>query len=455
MRSLRGNIVRIFMVMSIANTLLLVVVYFLLLFYVTYRINAPLSVNRFLPTIMKHYYNGGSDNTLHINLDRQFRLYDAVSFRPPRVASQNLQFIYPLELYGTQLTLDEYPIQYRIELPNDDVIYLLPYSNPSDYPIVSTYYPYLFSGIGAGLLMSAILSVIVGTFFAIQSIKPLELLTKLSMSSTASTPLKPTIQHIQTPYATREIHQLASAIDKRDSEIQHQIMLRRQLNADIAHELRNPLNTIGGYIEAMRDGVLTVTPARLDTIYDELQSLHRLVDDLRLLAQSDSHDISYAFKPVLVSELIDKAYEIMEPYAHKLEIDLVKKSIVNTAYISADISHMLRVLRNIIDNALRHSNRQSTVHLTANIDDEHVRIYVIDYGCGIHPDDMQHLFDRYFRARNTKGNGSGLGLPIAQAIVVAHQGSIAATSELDVGTTITITLPRWSVHEPFSVDKTD
>jgi two-component system, OmpR family, sensor histidine kinase BaeS len=455
MRSLRGNIVRIFMVMSIANTILLVVVYFSLLFYVTYRINAPLSVNRFLPTIMKHYYNGGNNNTLHINLDRQFRLYDAVSFKPPRVASQNLQFIYPLELYGTQLTLDEYPIQYRIELPNSDVIYLLPYSNPSDYPIVSTYYPYLFGGIGAGLLMSTILSAIAGTFFAIQSIKPLELLTTLSTSNTATTPLKHSIQHVLTPYATREIHQLASAIDKRDSEIQHQIMLRRQLNADIAHELRNPLNTIGGYIEAMRDGVLMLTPARLDTIYDELQSLHQLVDDLRLLAQSDSHDISYAFKPVLVSELIDKAYEIMEPYANKLEIDLVKKPIVSIAYVNADTSHMLRVLRNIIDNALRHSNKQSTVHLTASIDDEHVRIYVIDHGCGIHPDDMHHLFDRYFRARNTKGNGSGLGLPIAQAIIMAHQGSIAATSELNVGTTITITLPRWSVHEHFSVDKTD
>jgi signal transduction histidine kinase len=441
MRSLRGNIVRIFVIMSIANTVLLVVVYLSMLTYISYRINAPLSVNRFLPTIMSHYYRGGTNNTLHINLNQRLRLYDSLALRPPRIASQDLQFIYPLPLYGTQISnLADYPIQYRIKLPNGEVIYLLPYTNPSDYPIVSTYYPYLFSGIGAGLLLATILSAIVGTFFAIQSIKPLEILTKLSTSINTT---KQPLQHVVTPYATREIHQLASAIDKRDSEIQHQIILRRQLNADIAHELRNPLNTIGGYIEAMRDGILTVTPARLDTIYDELQSLHQLVDDLRLLAQSDSHDISYVFQPILVADLVDKSYEIMTPYAQKHDIKLVKAPVVDLAYIYIDASHMQRVLRNIIDNALRHSNAHSTVTINTTITDTHVMICVIDHGCGIHPDDMHHLFNRYFRARNTKGSGSGLGLPIAQAIVIAHQGEITAISEFNVGTTITIKLPKY------------
>lgn len=446
MRSLRGNIVRIFVVMSIANTILLVIIYLSLLTYVTYRFNAPLSVNRFLPTIMKHYYDGGINNTLHINLDKRLRMYDTLSFKPPRVADSNLTFIYPLKLYGQQLRLDDYPLHYRIKLPNDDIIYLLPYTNPSDYPLVSTYYPYLFGGIATGLLLATILSAIAGTFFAIQSIKPLEQLTVLS-TSTAS--INQPLQHVLTPYATREIRQLANAIDKRDGEIQHQIMLRRQLNADIAHELRNPLNTIGGYIEAMRDGVLMVTPARLDTIYDELESLHQLVDDLRLLAQSDSHDISYIFQPVSANELIEKTYEIMAPYAQKNDIILTKSVVSIDAYINADFSHMLRVLRNIIDNALRHSSPHSTVQLEIDVNDEQVIIKVIDHGCGIHPDDMEHLFNRYFRARNTMGSGSGLGLPIAQAIVLAHQGTITATSELNVGTTMTITLPRYSEHEVF------
>jgi signal transduction histidine kinase len=447
MRSLRGNIVRIFIIMSVANTLLLVVLYLSLLLYVTYRINAPLSVNRFLPTIMAHYYRGGTDNTLHISIDNRLRMYDSLSLRPPRVANGDLQFIYPPPIYGTQITnLDDYPIQYRIQLADGDVIYLLPYSNPSDYPVVRTYFPYLFFGISAGLLLATILSAIAGTFFAIQSIKPLESLTRLSASSN---PNKKPLQQELTPYSTLEIHQLASAIDKRDSEIQHQIMLRRQLNADIAHELRNPLNTIGGYIEAMRDGVLTVTPARLDTIYDELQSLHQLVDDLRLLAQSDSHDMTYVFQPLLVADLINKTYEIMKPYAQKNHITLTKPSLNDDVSIYADMSHMLRVLRNIIDNAVRHSNPQGTVEIKTNMTNEHVVIQIIDYGCGIHPDDLQQLFNRYFRARNTKGNGSGLGLPIAQAIVLAHQGAITATSELNVGTTITITLPRYIDHELF------
>jgi signal transduction histidine kinase len=192
-----------------------------------------------------------------------------------------------------------------------------------------------------------------------------------------------------------------------------------------------------------------VTPARLDTIYDELQSLHQLVDDLRLLAQSDSHDMTYVFQPLLVADLINKTYEIMKPYAQKNHITLTKPSLNDDVSIYADMSHMLRVLRNIIDNAVRHSNPQGTVEIKTNMTNEHVVIQIIDYGCGIHPDDLQQLFNRYFRARNTKGNGSGLGLPIAQAIVLAHQGAITATSELNVGTTITITLPRYIDHELF------
>lgn len=443
MRSLRGNIVRIFIMMSIANTVLLVVMYFVLLNYVTYRIAAPLSINRFLPTIMQHYYTGGQNDELHQIIDSRLRLYGVLSITPPRIADRNLQLIYPKNLYGVSISLNDYVMQYRIVLPNQDVIYLLPYTQPSQHPTVSTFYPYLFGGIGVGIIITVVLSAVVGTFFAIRSIKPLEILTKLSTSPNTVISVPRQLQWQLPPSTTREINQLAVAIDNRDNEIQHQIMLRRQLNSDIAHELRNPLNTIGGYIEAMRDGVLRVTPARLNTMYDEIQSLHQLVDDLRLLAQNDSHEIAYLFQPTRVCDLVSKSHEIMTPYAKRQHINLVNTCSSDTAYIQIDMSHMLRVLRNIIDNSLRHSNPHSEGIIASEVTDQHVMIHVIDHGCGIHPDDMTHLFDRYFRARNTKGSGSGLGLPIAQAIIVAHHGTIHAHSELNEGTTVTITLPRY------------
>lgn len=455
MRSLRGNIVRIFIIMSIANTVLLVVLYFVLLNYVTYRISAPISVNRFLPTIIKHYRDGGTDETLYASIEERLQLYDQLSFRPPRVANQDLQLIYPRDVYGDEISLKDFTLQYRIVLPNQRIIYLLPYSQPSQYPTVRTYYPYLFGGIGAGLVLTIIVSAIVGTFFAIQSIKPLEILTKISTSHNILT-AKPNQLQQQLPInTTSEINQLAEAIDYRDSEIQNQIMLRRQLNADIAHELRNPLNTIGGYIEAMRDGVLSVSPARLNTMYDEIQALHHLVDDLRLLAQSDSHEISYAFQPIDLYDLIEKAHTIMTPYAKQFNINLINTCMPNGTFINVDVSHMLRVLRNIIDNALRHSNPHSDVTISSTATPEQVTIRISDHGCGIHPEDMAQLFDRYFRARNTKGNGSGLGLPIAQAIVQAHQGNISATSELDSGTIITISLPRYYGSDMQHTSQTD
>lgn len=447
MRSLRGNIVRIFIMMSIANTVLLVIMYIVMLNYVVYRVAAPLSINRFLPTIMQHYYAGGQNDQLHQTIDSRLRLYGVLSITPPQVADRNLRLIYPHNLAGTAIVLDDYVVQYRIVLPNQDVIYLLPYIQPSQHPTVSTFYPYLFGGIGVGMIITVVISVVVGTFFAIRSIKPLEILTKLSTTQNAITAVPRQLQQQLPPSTTREINQLAMAIDNRDNEIQHQIILRRQLNADIAHELRNPLNTISGYIEAMRDGILNVTPARLNTMYDEIQSLHQLVDDLRLLAQTDSHDLSYTFQPTQVCDLVNKAHEIMTPYAERQHINLVNTCHFDAVYVHIDMSHMLRVLRNIIDNSLRHSNPQSEVIIATDANDQHVMIHVIDHGCGIHPEDMTHLFDRYFRARNTKGSGSGLGLPIAQAIIVAHKGTIQASSELNVGTTVTITLPRYHDHE--------
>ncbi|MBM4412494.1 MAG: HAMP domain-containing histidine kinase [Chloroflexi bacterium] len=447
MRSLRGNIVRIFIMMSIANTVLLVIMYIVMLNYVVYRIAAPLSIHRFLPTIMQHYYAGGQNNELHHAIDDRLRLYGVLSITPPRVADRNLHIIYPHNLAGTAIVLDDYVMQYRITLPNQDVIYLLPYIQPSQHPTVNTFYPYLFGGIGVGMMVTVVISAVVGTFFSLRSIKPLEILTNLSTAQNTIIPVPRQLQQQLPPSTTREINQLAVAIDNRDSEIQHQIILRRQLNADIAHELRNPLNTIGGYIEAMRDGILNVTPARLNTMYDEIQSLHQLVDDLRLLAQTDSHEISYTFQPTRVCDLVSKSHEIMTPYAQRQHINLINTCAIDAVYIQIDMSHMSRVLRNIIDNSLRHSNPQSEVIIATDATDEHVMIHVIDRGCGIHPDDMTHLFDRYFRARNTKGSGSGLGLPIAQAIIVAHHGTIRARSELNVGTTVTITLPRYGDHE--------
>jgi signal transduction histidine kinase len=239
---------------------------------------------------------------------------------------------------------------------------------------------------------------------------------------------------------------MAGALEDAESE-------RRRLVADIAHELRSPLTNIQGYLEAIRDGVLEADESTVDTIYSQTNHLSSLVEDLRLLALVEAGNLRLELINADISELVRNAAEAFRPRAVDRSIGLEVTVSVGMPGIRLDPTRIRQVVSNLVDNAITHTpdggsvvvNVSPTTHAVAAI------ISVSDTGTGISPDDLPHVFDRFYRvdpSRNRGTGGAGLGLTIVKRLVEAHGGQVEVTSVFGSETTFT-------VHIPFAGPTTD
>ena len=242
-----------------------------------------------------------------------------------------------------------------------------------------------------------------------------------------------------------EIGELAGAFNSMGSQLAQSNQARRQMTADIAHELRNPLMVITGYIEALREGVLRPTPERFDMMYEEAQHLQRLVADLRTLSLADAGELTLAKQITPPDALLGRVAEAYAPVAQKSGIELTVAPLSPALpEVDVDVERMVQVLANLVTNALRHTPEGGAVTLGAHAENGGVALTVSDSGEGIAPDVLPRVFDRFYRAdsaRSQSGDESGLGLAIVKSIVTNHGGAISASSELGKGSTFTIYLP--------------
>jgi two-component system, OmpR family, sensor histidine kinase BaeS len=241
-----------------------------------------------------------------------------------------------------------------------------------------------------------------------------------------------------------ELGELAAAFNQMSAELDRLLKARRQMTADIAHDLRNPLTVIGGYIESIHDGVLKPTPERLDAIQAEVQHLERLVEDLRTLSQADAGELILNREPVSMPALLEGATQSYRPLADKQGIQLHIEAEDGLPEVQADPNRLARVLGNLISNSLRYTPTGGEITLKAAMQGtQHVRLSVSDNGKGIQPEALPYVFDRLYRADPARSHSeeSGLGLAIARSIVEAHGGTISAESVPGKGTSMTIVLP--------------
>lgn len=240
-----------------------------------------------------------------------------------------------------------------------------------------------------------------------------------------------------------ELGELALAFNQMSADLDRLIRSRRQMTADIAHDLRNPLTVIGGYIESMQDGVLRPTPERLTAIQVEVQHLERLVEDLRTLSQADAGELGLNLQSVSIPSLLERMVQSYHPLADKQGITLKIEAGSHLPVVQADPDRLAQVLGNLISNSLRYTPRDGQITLQADQDKKSVILEVSDTGTGISPQALPYIFDRFYRAdpSRTHGDESGLGLAIAKSIVEAHGGTISAGSQSGQGTRITIRLP--------------
>ena len=299
--------------------------------------------------------------------------------------------------------------------------------------LVRTNQALLYAALGA-----AVVALLLGVLLARTLTHPLRDLTT-AIHGMARGELK---QHV-TVKSKDEIGELAEAFNHMSADLDRLTQSRKQMTADIAHDLRTPLTVIGGYVESMRDGVLKPTPERFDTIHAEVDHLQRLVEDLRTLSQADAGELSLNRQLVAPAALIDRALKSYSPLAAQKKVELVSQVEPGLPPVHVDPDRMAQVFGNLITNALRYTPEGGTIRLDAGASAGSVVLAVSDTGQGIPPEALPHIFDRFYKAdsaRSASGQ-SGLGLAIARSIVEAHGGRIGAESQPGKGTRIHVDLP--------------
>jgi len=245
-----------------------------------------------------------------------------------------------------------------------------------------------------------------------------------------------------------ELGQLAHSFNQMSSDMAHSVELRRKMTADIAHDLRTPLSVILGYTEALSDGKLQPDEEMYKVMHTEAEHLSHLIDDLKVLSLADAGELPLSPQPVQPGKLVIRAAEAYRVQAEARQIELRTQIEPDLPEIEADVERMAQVMGNLVSNALRFTDPNGRILLTAGLQEGMAVITVADDGAGIAQEDLPFIFERSFRgdkARQQSGGQqsgeSGLGLAIARSLIELQGGQIQVESTLGQGTTFTIRLP--------------
>ncbi len=241
-----------------------------------------------------------------------------------------------------------------------------------------------------------------------------------------------------------ELGDLAAAFNLMNENLTRSRDQRRQMTADIAHELRTPISIILGHADGIGEGVLPADEATLGVIREEAGRLERLVEELRTLSLADAGELTLTKQRVQPARLLDQALAAHKPLAAQMGIRLTVGTRGELPELHVDTDRMLQVLGNLLSNALQHTPAGGEIQLGAQAENGKAEIWVRDSGPGIPTQELPHVFNRFYRgdkSRKREGTGSGLGLAIAKSLVQAHGGSIRVESEAGQGATFILTLP--------------
>ncbi len=291
-----------------------------------------------------------------------------------------------------------------------------------------------------GALIGAASALVLGIFLSRAITRPIRELT----SATHAVAEGDLSQQV-TVHSDDELGELAQAFNKMSAELSRSVNARKQMTADIAHELRTPLSLIIGHAEAVHDGVLPPTKENFEIVREEATRLEHLVNDLRTLSLADAGELAINLQTIEPERLIQEVFSLYQFEAQKKNISLEMEIATSLPVIEVDPGRMTQVLTNIMDNALRHTPDGGKIIISTKQTGENVKFVIQDSGPGLPTEELDRIFERFYRtdsARQREGGGSGLGLAIAKSIVRAHGGQLSAESEDGKGLRIVIALPR-------------
>jgi signal transduction histidine kinase len=245
--------------------------------------------------------------------------------------------------------------------------------------------------------------------------------------------------------APGEIGRLARSFNRMTAELERAEQQRRNLTADVAHELRTPLHIIQGNLEGVLDGVYQPIPEHIAATLEETRLLARLVDDLQTLSLAEAGQLPLHRLRISAIDLLDDAATGFTGQAAEagVTLEVVANSPPDELLVDVDPYRMGQVLNNLISNALRYTPGGGKITLSAALVEGRARLGVEDSGPGIPSEDLPYVFDRFWRGDRARQRraGSGLGLAIARQLVQAHGGSIEVDSQLGEGARFFVTLP--------------
>jgi two-component system OmpR family sensor kinase len=304
----------------------------------------------------------------------------------------------------------------------------------------------------AGIVLTLALAALIGAFMARATLKPIDEITQTALRITRTEDLSRRIEDVRTQ---DEVGRLAGTFNEMLDRIEQLFRTQQRFIADISHELRTPLTTIRGNLDLLRRqlqhvlvpaGTIGVSPdddltASLNAIQGETDRMARLVNDLLLLAQADA-GVTLERVPVELDTLLLDVYRQARVIADGVAVSLGHE---DQAVVLGDADRLKQLLLNLVENAIKYTPKGGQVTLSLYREDSWVRLEVADTGIGIPPDDLPHIFERFYRvdkARSREKGGTGLGLSIAHWITQAHGGRISVESQVGEGTTFTIWLPE-------------
>jgi two-component system OmpR family sensor kinase/two-component system sensor histidine kinase BaeS len=227
-------------------------------------------------------------------------------------------------------------------------------------------------------------------------------------------------------------------------ELERADQQRRDLTADVAHELRTPIHIIQGNLEGIVDGVYEPSPEQIELLISETRQLSRLVEDLRTLSLAEAGQLPLKRDEIEIGELIRDVATSFSGQAESAELDLridIKQE-SGPLLIFGDAGRLDQVLSNLIANAISHTQPGGEIIFRAWKGPDGVRMQVSDNGRGIPPEDLPYIFERFWRGDSSRQSNSGLGLAISRQLVQSHGGDISVESQLNEGTTFTVDLPQ-------------
>jgi len=244
-------------------------------------------------------------------------------------------------------------------------------------------------------------------------------------------------------HAAGELRELAAAFDQMAGTLDRQEQIRRNLVADVAHELRTPIAILQAGHEALLDGVAEPTPAELGSLRDEVLRLARMVGDLQTLAAADAAALNLTRTRTDLAELAAAAADSLARRFEVAGITLDRE--LSASPVLADPHWLHQVITNLLTNALKFTPAGGRVTISTGSSGTEAVLRVTDTGAGIPADDLPRIFDRFFRGQQAaQVSGSGIGLTVAAELVQAHGGRLTAASQTQGpghGTELTLSLP--------------